>query len=379
MKKNFWLLVAVVAAMSLFLVACTGIPVQPAQQPAAQPAAEEEMAAEEESMAEEPAAEEEAMAEEPAVEPTEVNIAAIFASEVEQTFISTFLRSMDRIIADPPHGLKISLDYTESVLGADVERVLRDYAESGKYQIIWAHSVSYIDDVVEMSSTYPDILWVDATSSELGGGNLYFVDMVVHEPAYLMGMLAGLTTETNKVGIVAAFPTPNIAAPSNAFFEGALAVNPDVETYMTYIEAWYDPPKAAEATRAQIVAGVDRIYADRIGVFDAAREGDALAFGSFEDQNEMAPEVVMTSTIAKWDADIGFVVEEWWKHATTGEPYDAPSTTTWFGMAEGGSDLAPLHGFEETLPADVVEQVMQAKQDILDGKLSVELNFEPPK
>ena len=159
----------------------------------------------------------------------------------------------------------------------------------------------------------------------------------------------------------------------------ARAVNPDVETFMTYIEAWYDPPKAAEATRAQIVAGVDRIYADRFGVFDAASEGGALAFGSFEDQNEMAPDIVMTSTIAKWDADIQFLVEEWWKHATTGEPYNAPSTTTWFGMAEGGSDLAPLHGFEDTLPADVVEQVMQAKQDIMDGELVVELSFEPPE
>ena len=50
-----------------------------------------------------------------------------------------------------------------------------------------------------------------------------------------------------------------------------------------------------------------------------------------------------------------------------------------FCHGEGGSDPAPLHGFEGTLPADVVEQVMQAKQDILDGNLSVELNFEPPK
>ena len=318
------------------------------------------------------------LTEAPVAEPTELNIAAIFGSEVEQAYVSTLLRSVERVAADPPHGLKITLDYTESVFGADTERILRDYAESGKYQIIWAHSATFIDDVGPLSAAFPDILWVDAVFSDQGSGNLYFVDLMTHEPAYLMGMLAGLTTETNKIGIVAAFPIPNIAIPSNAFFDGARAVNPDVEVQMTYIESWYDPPKAAEATRAQIVAGIDRIYADRIGVFDAAREGGALAFGSFEDQNAMAPDVVLTSTVALWDPDIRFIIDEWWNHATTGEPYRSTSTPTWFTMAEGGSDLAPLYGFEDSLPADVIEQVMQARQDILDGTLVVQLNFEPP-
>ena len=62
MKKNTWMLLPLIAGVALILAACTGIPVQPAQQPAAQPAAEEPAA--EEPAAEEPAAEEEAMAEE---------------------------------------------------------------------------------------------------------------------------------------------------------------------------------------------------------------------------------------------------------------------------------------------------------------------------
>ncbi|MFA5809844.1 MAG: BMP family protein [Thermoleophilia bacterium] len=315
----------------------------------------------------------------PAAGPTELNIAAIFASEVEQAFVMSFLQSLDRVKADAPHGLKITLDYTEKVYGADTDRILRDYAASGKYQIIWAHSASYADSVGPMSAAFPDIMWVAAMASNEGGGNKYFVDLMTHEPAYLMGMLAGLTTTTNMIGVVAAYPIPNIAVPSNAFFDGARAVNPDVEVRVSYIESWYDPPKAAEAARAQIVAGVDRIYADRIGVFDAAREGGALAFGSFEDQNAMAPDVVVTSTVAKWDPDIRYIIEEWWIHATTGKPYDAPSTATWFTMAEGGSDLAPLYGFESTLPADVTEKVMQAKQDILDGKLVIQFNETPPE
>ncbi len=107
----------------------------------------------------------------PATAPTELNIAAIFGSEVEQAGVSTLLCSVERVAAYPPHGLKITLDYTESVFGADTERILRDYAESGKYQIIWAHSATFVDDVDPLSAAFPDILWVDAVFSDQGSGN----------------------------------------------------------------------------------------------------------------------------------------------------------------------------------------------------------------
>jgi len=359
--------IVAILVIGLLLPACATPTEAPAAAPTEAPAA---------APTEAPAA---APTEAPAAGPTDLHIAAIFSSVMEEPFNMSWKQSLDRVMADPPHGLKITLDYTENVYGADTERVLRDYAASGKYQIIWAHSAAYADNVGPMSAAFPNLLWVAAMDSNEGGGNLYYVDLMTHEPAYLMGMLAGLTTTTNVIGAVGAFPIPNITTPMNGFFDGARAVNPDITVKVNYIESWYDPTKAAEATRAQVIAGADRIYADRFGVFDAAREGGALAFGSFVDQNELAADVVVTSTVAKWDPDIRYIIEEWWNHATAGKPYDAPSTATWFTMAQGGSDLAPLHGFESTLPADVIEKVMQAKQDILDGKLVVELKKGPPE
>ncbi len=167
--------------------------------------------------------------------------------------------------------------------------------------------------------------------------------------------------------------------PLNGFFEGVKAVNPEVELKLTFIESWYDPFLAAEATRAQTAIGADSIYAERFGVFEAANEAGVYAFGHFMDQNELSPDVVISSTVAKWDPHIRFIIEEWLTHATTGEPYNAPTDMIWFTMAEGGSDLAPLYGFEDTLPEDVVEQVMQARQNILDGTLVIEPDPEPPR
>ncbi|WP_276653297.1 BMP family ABC transporter substrate-binding protein, partial [Thalassospira lucentensis] len=62
--------------------------------------------------------------------------------------------------------------------------------------------------------------------------------------------------------------------------EGAKSVNPDVEFMVTFINSWYDPPKAKEASFAMIDKGADIMYAERFGVSDAAKERDILAVGN---------------------------------------------------------------------------------------------------
>ncbi len=57
--------------------------------------------------------------------------------------------------------------------------------------------------------------------------------------------------------------------------------------------------------------------------------------------------------------------------------HDAPLEPVWFGLADGGADISPLYNWEEDLPAEVVDAVNQARQDIIDGNLVVPLKVEP--
>jgi basic membrane lipoprotein Med (substrate-binding protein (PBP1-ABC) superfamily) len=70
---------------------------------------------------------------------------------------------------------------------------------------------------------------------------------------------------------------------------------------MAYIESWFDPPKGKQSALAQIAAGADFIYAERFGPFETAKEKGKLAFGHFVDQNSLAQDIVVSSTIARWD------------------------------------------------------------------------------
>jgi basic membrane lipoprotein Med (substrate-binding protein (PBP1-ABC) superfamily) len=218
-------------------------------------------------------------------------------------------------------------------------------------------------------------MWVFAGSGNKGlGGNAYWVDSFVHESAYLLGIISGMMTKTNTIGAVAAFPYPNVNSPVNAFLEGARSVNKAIKIKMTYIDSWFDPPKAKESTLAQIAAGADFIYAERFGPFEACKEKGKYAFGHFVDQNSLAPDVVVSSTIALWDGCIKYVINDWYNHVTKGTPYNAPKVRIFFLMADGGADIAPYHNLGDKIPQPVKDEVDKAHQAIKDGKLSVTMN-----
>lgn len=307
--------------------------------------------------------------------PSEVRIAVVFAGVKEEPWYSTMIEALDRIKASPPHGLTVSYEWFESIAYADGERVIGELAASAEYDIILGHSI-FGDSIAPVHGQYPEILFAfSGSGNEALGGNAYWIDVYTHEPAYLAGIVAGLMTETNKISAVAAFPFPNVNLPLNAYIAGAESVNPDVEAQVTYIESWFDPTTAKESALAQIAAGADIVYAERLGPFEAAAESDGVyAFGHFSDQEALAPEVVLTSPLAVWDPAVSTLIDEWYAHVSEEKAYDAPMERILFLMADGGSDLARL---TDLVPDDVKAAVEDAKAKILSGELEVPFNDAP--
>ena len=316
---------------------------------------------------------EETMAEMP--EPTQLDIAMILLGVKEEPWYATMIDAINRTKDARPHGLDLSLEVIENIAFADGERVIRDLAASGEYEMIIAHS-TYSDAIDAVNDDYPDIAFVfSGSGNEPVGGNGYWLDVFIHEPAYLAGIVAGMMTETDKISGVAAFPFPNVNGPLNAWIAGARSVNPDIEASVTYIESWFDPATAKESAAAQIAAGSDMVYAERFGPFEAVQEADGvLAFGHFSDQVTFAPDVVLTGPIALWDPAFMTVVDAWWVHATEGTPQNAPMERIIYYMVDGGSDIGTL---SDLIPDDVKAAVSDARAQILSGDLEVEFDESP--
>jgi basic membrane lipoprotein Med (substrate-binding protein (PBP1-ABC) superfamily) len=162
-RKNLWRIFAVLLVVTVLLVGCA---------PAAEAPAAEEPAAEAPA-AEEPAAEEPA-AEEPAAEtPTDLKIAVLTGSSIEQPYVATLINAFDRFNEENEYGLTISYDYTENIWGDEAEVAMRAYAETGEYDIIWAHS-AYSDQVANVMDEYPELMFVFA-----GSGNTWTLEKLL--------------------------------------------------------------------------------------------------------------------------------------------------------------------------------------------------------
>ena len=340
-------------------------------------AAEAAAAAAEAAAAEAAAAAEEAAAEQAAAAPSEIDVAMLVVGTKEEGWYATFIDSVNRVSASNKYGITINLEILEGIQFVEGERVIRDLAQTGEYEIIVGHS-TYVDGVAANKADFPDTLFVYSGSGNddhEGGDNAYWIDVFIHEPAYLAGIIAGMTTETNRISGVAAYPFPNVNAPLNAFVDGARSVNPDIEVAgVTYIESWFDPATAASAAEAQINNGADVIYAERFGPFAAAEDaGNVRAVGHFTDQLGLSP-VVLTSAVAQWDTAFTDVLDAWYDYTVHGVPYNSPpSRIVYQSMVDDGSSLGAI---ADDVPPDVVAAVEAARVAILSGELIVPLKFD---
>lgn len=364
MKLKLFTIMTALVVFGLLLGACQSVPAQP-------PAAATEAPAS--------AAPTEAPA---SAAPTTVKIAFFATGPLDEPWSQAMVQAVDRVKKDAPNGLAIEYKWFEKVPIDDYEKFIRDVIETKEYDIIWLHDASAGTDPVDnLRKQYPEqIFGVSASNYYPVGGNTYFVQMYAHEPSYLCGVIAGLMTKSNTLGMVAGFPYASVNHQLNAFMDGAKSVNPDVKFKNSYIESWWDPVKAKETALAQIEAGADLIFSERYGAFEAARDKGILAFGNQSDIHEMAPETIITSPLVFWDPDVKFVIGAWYDHVVNGTAYNAPADKPIsFLMKDGGSNLAPLYEFEQKLPPEVIAKFKEVKQQILDGTLVIPLNLEEVK
>ncbi len=300
-----------------------------------------------------------------------VKVAGIYTQPIQQKWDARLHLALD---AASKSG---SIDYrfSEKVANTDYVRVLREYAESG-VQLVVGEAFGISKEARKVADDYPNVAFLMGDPFKPHGSNFAVFDNYIHEPCYLMGMIAGSMTKSNKIGMVGGYPIGEVNRLFHAFMNGALATNPEVQFKVNFIGSWYDPPKAKEAAFAQVEAGVDILYAERAGVVDAAREKGILAFGNVNDMNkeENGKDVVVTSALWHMESAINNAIAE-----VAAGHFKAANYKEWTMMAKGGATLAPYYEFEHKISADVKTQVAKIHADIMAGTHTVEINDAEPK
>jgi basic membrane protein A and related proteins len=270
---------------------------------------------------------------------------------------------------------KIDYEFTENIgYSGDMERVLREIAEQKKPDIIFGDAFDNEEAVRRVAKDYPKIAFVFGSGLGPSEPNLSVFDNWIQEPAYLCGMYAGGLTKTGKIGIVGAYPYPEVNRLVNAFIAGAKETNPNAKVLVTFINNWFDPAAAKEAALAQIDNGADVLYAERFGVIEAAKEKGLYAFGNMSDQNTLAPDLVVSSPVWNMDPTVDYVLNQ-----VTAGAYTAQDLKDFSMSAKGGATLAPLHNTESKLPADLVTKVKEKETQIMQGLFRVDIDEKQPQ
>jgi len=258
--------------------------------------------------------------------------------------------------------MNVKTIYKESVPETqEVEQEIRNMIDQGA-EAIFATSFGYMDYIEKVSKDYPDVAFFHCSGYKTTD-NLATYFGRIYQPRYLSGIVAGLKTETNEIGYVAAYPIPEVIRGINAFALGAQSVNPDVKVSVKWTSTWYDPAIEKEAAIALIDEGADIIaqHQDTTGPQQAAEERGVYSIGYNTDMAEMAPEAYMTAPEWNWGP---YYVEQ------TQNVIDGTfeSHQYWGGMEENVVQLAPL---TDLAPEEAKEEVEEAKEKILNEQVKV--------
>jgi len=300
---------------------------------------------------------------------TKIRVAGVYTVPIEQQWVSRIHKALNAAAARG----EIDYRFAENISNADYERVLRQYSEQG-HALIVGEAFAVEAAARKVARDYPKIAYLMGSSGKPQAPNLSVFDNYIQEPAYLSGMIAGAMTKSNQIGMVGGYPIPEVNRLMNAFMDGARETNPDIQFLVTFINSWFDPPRAKEASFAMLDKGADLLYAERFGVSDAAKERKALAIGNVIDTQSSYPDTVVASALWFMEPTIDQALKAVRDGSFKAEDYGQYST-----MKHKGSELAPLGTFEKKVPADLVAKVEAKQKAILAGTFTVKVDDSQPK
>ena len=296
---------------------------------------------------------------------TTIRVVGVHASPVENAWNSRIHLAMQEAAAA---GL-IEYEFSEGVAATDYPRAMREYAESG-VQLVWGESYAVEREAREVAADYPGTAFLMGSSGGPEGDNFGVFGTRNHEAAYLAGMLAGTMSESNVFGSVGGYPIPEVNLLINAFRLGVQEVNSDATFLNGFIGAWFDPARAQEAAIAQIDAGADILFGERIGTADGAQARGVKAIGSLIDYTPRYPDTVFANAIWNYGPTIAAIVADIQAGTPVGRDY-----TEYSFMSYGGNELIYV---ADMVPAGAIP-AMEAKQAAIQaGEFDVPIDPEEP-
>lgn len=273
--------------------------------------------------------------------------------------------------------LNLRVEYKECI--AEDETcilVMEELIEDG-CKIIICNSFGYGEYIQKVAKEHPEIYFFHATGTG-SDVNLCTYFGRIYQARYLSGVVAGLQTETNQIGYVAAFPIDEVNRGINAFALGVRSVNPKAKIYVEWCESWNDEESAAQASEKLLEEheiDILTLHTDASSPLQIAEERGIWSIGYNMDNSEKYPNSFLTASVWHWEKFYEPRILDCLQGKFRGQHY-------WVDTDTGIIALAPLTENVKEGISEVVEQkrkqIKSAAWDVFfgpikdqDGKLRI--------
>ena len=250
----------------------------------------------------------------------------------------------------------------------DVQKTMESMINLDGASVLFPTSFGYFDPhILKMAEKYPKVtflhcggLYDPAKHPKNVGSYFGYID----EAEYVAGIVAGLTTKSNKLGFVAAKPIPQVLRNINSYTLGAKSVNPKVTMSVIFTGDWALPVKEAEASNSLIDQGADVLTAhvDSPKVVIQTAEGRGIySTGYHASQAALAPKGYLTGAEWNWETVYKDYVSkiqkgEAWEHLVRG------------GFKEGFIKMSP---YGAAVSEEAKKKADEAKAKFMDGSMVI--------
>lgn len=215
------------------------------------------------------------------------------------------------------HESEVEVTYIESSSEDDYAPNLTAAVERGA-GLVWAVGYMMADQLQDAAESNPDVNFgiIDWAPESDDGllPNVAYVTFKENEGSFLVGLIAGLTTETNNVGFVGGMSGGVIEKFEAGFHAGVKAANPEAQVQIQYAESWGDSNKGKQIATTMIKNGADVVYhaagGTGVGVAAACDEEKVHFIGVDVDQSELTP-YTLTSMLKRLDTAITTISTDW--------------------------------------------------------------------
>lgn len=266
----------------------------------------------------------------------------------------------------------------------DYEPNLQALVDNG-CNLTFAVGYQLADAVAKVAKNNPDTNFC-IIDSVVEADNVESITFKEEEGSFLVGVIAGLMTKTNKIGFIGGKDQDTIVRFESGFAAGVAAVNPEAAaglistdgsapgSTVKYADSFADTNKGYELAKSLYESGCDIIYHAAggvgIGMFQSTKEfkdqgKEVWGIGVDMDQAISLPEyadVILSSMVKRVDKATYDAV----KSQVDGTFKPGPKV---IGIAEGGVDVADSTSVNT--PEDVLVKVQDYKNKIKGGEIVV--------